>query len=292
VLLIALGLHTCSSLCTPIELSFQPPFIVTGLANKTTFFVQDSAQQNFVLKYHPRGIKRAIRDALCAWVGKTADIAINEVEIFAQNHPFNEAFSSINPLEQSKNGVTTLHVHVPGIEVKSIKNMHDTIAIKRGLCKEKHLNSLVKYPQLCDIVAFDIFVDNSDRHNRNLFFDEDTEQFYAIDMDHGLNSASRLTITACAYDFDTIATLAYYFVKTTLKKRRLSQEEIGVLTQIRFTLQQLAYLNPPEIIFDEWMATATKAGFVFPQRDRDKIKKYLEYHTHEIERLIALLYTI
>ena len=59
----------------PTQLSFTIPFTITGLANKTTFFLTDAAKNQFVLKYHPRGPKRAIHDALGAYIGKSIGLS-------------------------------------------------------------------------------------------------------------------------------------------------------------------------------------------------------------------------
>ncbi len=280
-----------SLLCIPVNLSFTPPFTITGLANATTFFMHDAAGNQFVLKYHPRGPKRAIHDTLGAQIGKSIGLHINEVEIFSPHDPFNQFFSEINPLQQWQFGVTTLHSRVPGKEVKSIKNINNKICIKRGLYTEKHLDSLIQYMQLCAIVAFDIFIDNTDRHNRNLFFDKKTGHFYAIDMDHAFKAANALACTPYDYDFALLATRAHHFVHT-LRKRKLSSQEIAALKRVQQTLEQLVSLYPPTILFDEWMAIVKKAGVFYNPREQEKIKKYLEYNAQEVNRLISLLNTM
>lgn len=268
-------LHTSFIFCTPTELSFTPPFTVTGLANSTTFFVDDAAHHHFVLKYHPRGPKRAIHDALGAYIGKSIGLNINEVELFA-----------INPIGQSQDGVTTLHTLVPGKAVRNIKAMDKKICIKRGIRKEKTLRNLVEYKQLCDIIAFDIFVDNTDRHNGNLFFNGQTGLFYAIDLDHGFKSAFTLAYTPHEYDFVTVATRTYRFIKTL---KNLSHSEIAALKRVQQTLQSLANLYPSAVLFEEWMLLAQKAHVIYNPREQEKLKKYLEYNAGEVERLIALL---
>jgi len=272
----------------PPQLSFTIPFTIIGQADKTTFFLQDCAHNEFVLKYHPRGPRRAIHDTLGAYIGKSIDLNINEVEIFSPDDPFNQLFNNIKPVSPSHTGITTLHSRVPGKQIKDIKCMNNEIYIKHGLCKEKHLNSIIRYKKLCDIVAFDLFIDNSDRNNRNFFFDETTNEFYAIDMDHGFKSAYALVMTTDDYDFDTLATRAYDFIKK-LKKRLLSSQEIKALKRVKHTLETLIRLNSPETIFTQWMETADKADYVYTPREQEKIKKYLEYHLTEANRLIALL---
>jgi hypothetical protein len=289
--LILLFYTTHSLLCSPTQLSFQAPFTITGLANATTFFMHDAVSNQFVLKYHPRGPKRAIHDTLGAYIGKSIGLHINEVEIFSPHDPFNQFFSKINPLQPSQCDITTLHSRVPGTEVKSIKDINCKICIKRGLYKEKHLKSLTTYMQLCDIVAFDIFIDNTDRHNRNLFFDKKTKQFYAIDMDHGFKGANTLANTPDDYDFPLLATRAQHFI-CTLRKRKLSFQEIAALNRILRTLQKLITLFPPHILFEEWMSLAKKAEIHYNLREQEKIKKYLEYNAQEVCCLISLLETI
>ena len=271
-----------------MQLSFTPPFTITGSATQTAFFLHDSDNNEFVLKYHPRGIKRAIHDTLGAYIGKSIGIHINAVEIFSPHDPFTAQFQHINPLPPSHFGVITLHSRVPGIQVKHIKHLNAEIYIKRGLCKEKHLQNVTHYIQLCDIVAFDIFIDNTDRHNRNIFFDVATDLFYAIDMDHGFKSANALIDIPGDYDFDTLATRAYDFFAS-FKKGALSKQEVKALKRVKQTLQKLAQLYPPAALFDEWMAVAHKADYIYKPREQRKIRKYLEHNTRQVERLIGLL---
>lgn len=272
----------------PTQLSFTLPFTITGYTAKKTFFLSDHNDNQFVLKYHPRGPKRAIHDTLGAYIGKSIGLNINEVEVFAADDQFNELFEHINPLEASQVGITTLHIRVPGKSVREYKNMNENIYIKKGLCRERHMQSLLKYPQLCKIVAFDIFVDNNDRHNGNIFFDMATQKFHAIDMDHAFKSAYALIYTDHEYCFDTLASRAYDFIKT-IKKRGLSSQEIKNLTTIECTLQKLVELYPAHILFDEWMKIAEKGHVDYSPREKKKIKKYLEYHIHEVKKLIDLL---
>lgn len=275
---ISLFYITFPLLCPPTQLLFTPPFTLISLINETTFFIQDALQRNFVLKYHPRGAKRAIHDALGAFIGKSIGININEVEIFSATYPF----------ETSQIGVSTLHLCVPGIAIREMKHMNKKICIKRGIRKEKTLENITAYKELCDIVAFDIFIDNTDRHNGNLFFDKETGHFYAIDMDHGFKSAFTLAYTPHDYDFNTVATRTYRFIKT-LKKEKLSNQTITALKKMQQILLLLNDLYPPTIMFKEWMLLAQKAHVIYNQREQEKIKKYLEYNTCEMRRLIDLL---
>lgn len=272
----------------PTQLSFMPPFVITGYTAKKTFFLADQNSNEFVLKYHPRGPKRAIHDTLGAAIGKSIGLNINEVEVFSADDQFNELFTHINPLESSQIGITTLHVRVPGKSVREYKKMNESIYIKKGLCRERHLQSLLKYPQLCAVVAFDIFIDNNDRHNGNIFFDMKTQKFYAIDMDHAFKSAYALIYTDHDYCFDTLASRAYDFIKT-IKKRGLSAQEVKILSKIERTLQKLVALYSPDILFDEWMKIAEKGCIDYSPREKKKIRKYLEYHIHEVKKLIDLL---
>ena len=272
----------------PTHLSFTIPFTIDGPADRTTFFLTDAAGKQFVLKYHPRGPRRAVHETLGAYIGKSIDLHINEVEIFAPHHSFNTLFSEINPMNSSQNGITTLHSRVPGQAVRTIKKMNAEICLKCGIRKEKTVENIIQYKELGDIIAFDIFIDNTDRHNGNIFFDKKTGHFYAIDMDHGFKSAVTLVYTPHDYDFDTVATRTYKYIKT-LKKSRLSAAHIQALKQVERTLRKLATLYPPAILFAEWMLLAEKASVFYTVRDQEKIKKYLTYHAHAVQHLITLL---
>lgn len=279
----------CFSLCSPITIPFTRPFTIIGNATQTAFFVRDALGNNFVIKYHPRGPRRAIHDTLGAYIGKSINLNINTVEIFSPHDNFCKQLSTINPLRPSQYGVITLHTLVSGIQIKHIKHMNNEIWIKKGLYKEKQLKCICAYPHLCKIVAFDIFTDNTDRHNRNIFFDQKTEQFYLIDMDHGFQSVHGLVDSSFDAHINTLATRTYNFLKDLKKNKKLSYQETKALKKIGKTLQQLATLNPPELIFEEWMELAAKADFTYSLREQRKIRKYLEYNAQQIERLIDLL---
>src|ERR1700733_14215386 len=100
------------------QLFFTPPFTIIAAATDTAFFIEDSAHNKFVLKYHPRGPKRPIHEKLGVLVGMSINININEVEIFSPQDPFNTLFDAINCSIPPHSGITTLHSYVPGIAVK------------------------------------------------------------------------------------------------------------------------------------------------------------------------------
>jgi hypothetical protein len=273
----------------PTQLPFTPPLTVTGNIDKTTFFLQDANQHEFVLKYHPRGPQRAIHDTLGAYIGASINLRINKVEIFSQTNPCYTNFLLINLSAPLHKSITTLHTRVPGNAIRSDKKRDEEIYIKKGLCKEKHLQTLCEHKELCDIVAFDIFIDNMDRHNGNLFFDPKTGHFYAIDMDHAFNAAYALPYTIKEYSFITLATRAYEFISM-LKK--LSPDETKVLRRLAHILKKLSALYNAESLFIEWMHIAEKAHFSYSPRQQAKIRKYLKYHLSHVKRLIELIETI
>src|SRR5579863_4095121 len=151
--------------------------------------VTDTNNNKFILKYHWH--PTAIREAVSTEIGK--DVCnINRIKIFPPHD------ASISSVDRMPNDIKTLHIYVPGKEVGEVINDHrrkntehhickNEFSIEYGLKDKETLEILTKHKDLAPIVALDIYVNNHDRHNGNIFYDEQSNHFYAIDMDRAFS---------------------------------------------------------------------------------------------------------
>jgi len=132
----------------------------------------------------------------------------------------------------------------------------------RGLQKEM-INDMARHPDLPILVAFDTFTGHNDRHPENLFYDEKSDHYFAIDLESGF--------------YNNIAEHAHALFEQMIKdkkqkeekeeeeekkekKANLSTEEINALTAYQSTLKTLIPIYPPEIIFSKIAQSRIEAG--------------------------------
>jgi hypothetical protein len=244
-------------------------------------FLQDADQKEFILKSH-YGDHGPVREKLGTKIAKSAHINVNDVEIFPRGI---EGFSSIP---------TTLHTRVPGIQVSDIFELYRTVRIKEGLAKKCNLESIVKHPKLAPIVAVNLFINNPDCHNGNLFFDNQSQEFHLIDLNHAFDCYSSAFVchTDPAYILppDLLATQACDFLEN-LKEKDLSPEKIHALSSVAKTLEKLIIQYHPTQLCNDWRNVLQKNRF-YDEVEQERTDIMLEYNYHENKRLLSQLKTI
>jgi hypothetical protein len=254
-------------------------------------FLHDSMGQQFVLKCNVSA-EGAIHEALGAYIGSSVGIHINKVKIIP---PYVPCVGRKDP-----SLIATLHTCVPGVEVANIPTMNTNIDIYNGLVEDKNLACLCEHDELCDIVALDIFLDNFDRHNYNLFFDQKNKHFHAIDMDMIFSNVSHICLgneslsilDASMNDLlfhDSIATDAEKFLERFPKKRKLSPKEVRALKRIAATLTNLVNTFPPKKIYNVWMKCANDARYVYTENKKQCIQIILLYNSYIVTRFLRVL---
>lgn len=299
------------------KLEYTLPFTKTGEAKVSVVYLKDAAGNNFVLKNH-YSPKYAIHETIATQVGESVGININHLEIFSKE---NLSFDKYVGNKYVKKGIKTLHTHMPGCVVREEKSMHDKINVYRGLSNYDNLTTLAQFINLCDIVALDIFTNNFDRNNGNIFivqnsrrlctFDTDffidqkmDPEFYAIDMDHAFNNILDLSSdkisSGCELDFilsdDLLATRTYNFLEeqkeihlyvhgSASKEKIFSSAEIKALKRVNKVLGKMMNEYTPEKLYNEWMDIAEKVNYTYTPNKKENIKIALEYNFHECRRL-------
>src|SRR5260221_3930335 len=129
-----------------------------------------------------------IRDALAAYIAKDLGIA-HSVEIISPDNDINGKIYQHCPatLLGIAKGKIIRHLAQDhkffqlSLQQRNLNNLDEKILNK--WLNETIISQITWHKQLPIIIALDLFVCNSDRHRGNLFYDDITDSFCAIDMD-------------------------------------------------------------------------------------------------------------
>ena len=215
-----------------------------------------------------------ILDALAAWIAHPLGIA-HTVEIIPAHKDF--------PGKTNTTRIALLLTIVPGATVRSqLKSKYNALSLKQKKGKdvsgtdkwitEQIVDQMTWHDQLPIIVAFDLFISNTGRHNSNLFYDPSQDSFYLIDMDHcyRLNLPSRAIA-----QFNTMM----------LRQKIFTQKEVKALKIMKQTLQLLCSKYSAQEIVD-------KLYFFFRQgcMQDDYCLKYVKKKIKKRKRNIQMSY--
>ncbi len=247
---------------------FTPPLRQIKYINRI-MFVEDAQGNQFILKY-PRNPNCAVNDALGAAVGKFIGTNINDVKIFPPQS------TSVSSVDKFPNKIKTLHTLVPGNEVRRMRDALGYFSIKTGLTKKAKLRRIIKHKDLCKIIALDIFLNNGDRHNGNIFYDKDNDRFYAIDMDAIFRKKRLLAIKAAKFIQE-------------LDKKKLSSQEKTALKNLSKTLRALMTQYTPKSLCALKQSLATTAGHEYSISEQKAFRKLVELNFKKLQHLQKLL---
>jgi len=220
-----------------------------------------------------------VRDAVTAYIAETFDIA-HKVDVIPAHKDF--------PGKVRKDWPATIHTIAPG---KMIKKLDDSIFKKMNIkqadigFRRDMLTWMAMHPQLIQVVALDTFVCNHDRHRGNLFYDEKTGLFCAIDMDSAYKY--NLAELACQNFIKMIKTNLF-----PLKKR-----ELRALIAYRNALITLVEKHHPENTIIVYNNFAKKAGFskgndLYTEKIRlelERNRQMIEDSYENIKKLVHIL---
>lgn len=267
----------------------EPLFLDTDRLPLVSFnkvaFLKDGHKHSFIIKCYADP-EQAIHEALGAYVGASVGIRINKVRIIPPH---------VHCVGKDDGCVATIHTCVPGKEVCNIANICEKADIYGGLRCFAHLQSITENDELCSIVALDIYLDNYDRHQGNLFFDTQTAHFYAIDMDRVFssvywfnNNASASAITWDLKSISHLATDSYDFL-VRLNSEQLSPKEVTALSHVRDWLNKLTDKYSANSLYDLWMKCAHDAVYTYSSVKKQYIRAIVDYNCCQVERVVAQL---
>lgn len=251
----------CVAFIAQAKLEFVEPLVLTDHLANHVKRVEDANKAQFIAKYH-FNTEQAIAEALSTQIGIATGLNINDVDFIDIGEDiFGGAHKSV-----------TLHSIVPGHEVYRQAVDH-AVSIRGGLMRDRNFQSLMAFKTLCPIVALDIFTDNHDRHNGNLFFDELSQQFHAIDMDYAFCKITGATLSFVPVDQrDSMALNTYTFLKKYQgSAKKLSENEREVLQEIKCILEKMLAAYSPKKLYDEWMELASRINRVYTPKEKIRI---------------------
>jgi hypothetical protein len=300
-LLLATSLHAADFFTGPLTKISELGY------GKDVFLVKDAQGKKYILKYNTKSswdapnTEPSIHETLGAKIGMDVGININNVQLIPA------CDTSLQSVDINPYVTKTLHTVVPGKEVD-----HSTLPYHVNIQLSAHnatqnLQSLTRHRNLCQIAALDLFTCNWDRHNGNLFFDEATNQFYAIDMDwifnqiYNFSNNTQDTTDKTMYSFVTdiiqsfqhkpfecrvLATEIYQLLHN-VKPQELTEQERNALKEIADVLKKLQAMYTPRKLFNEWMNIAQQANYTYSLQKQQYIRYLIAYNYCEITKVLA-----
>jgi hypothetical protein len=196
-------------------------------------FIMDGEHNLFLVKQttykEASGALLAVRDMLGADIAQRSGISANHVQLIPGNISF--------PGKLRHGIAATVHLLVPGYPLSKKSGLFIQQPLKSYISKKLWgisfpvVQSMATHPDLAQITALDTFIGNAARRNNSYFYDEETDRFFAIDLESGFKNP--------------LADLACIFFKKLIgdKKLVLTDQEVAGLVMYRDTLITLINNN-------------------------------------------------
>ncbi len=223
-------------------------------------------------------IKSVIRDALAAYIAKELNIA-HSVEIISPDDDipgkiYDHCPATLLTIARGKiiRHLAEDHKYFQlSLQQRNIYNFNEKIINK--WFDEAIISQITWHKQLPVIIALDLFICNNDRHRGNLFYDDQTDSFCAIDMDNIYRR--NLPEFAC----QNLEKMIYVDHKKFTKKERRA------LRKLRNTLEFLLQNYTPDKIIAHLYQFAQQAGYVDDGSEvNNSITKNIALHKDIIKR--------
>lgn len=243
-----------SMLCKIYYTGKENVILTGGFESKNSFISYVTINgSHYIVKQKKKSTKKIafVRDALAAYIAQDLGVA-HEVQIV----------SAIDDIagKMYRDVPATLHTRADGKMVSDLRgNKYFDLALKQRSPEEDPLanrwltetiiHQMTWHKQLPIIIALDLFISNTDRHRGNLFYDEKTDRFCAIDMDN----IYRRDLPALACEKLDLMVNVY--------QKKFTQEEIKALKSVRDTLQLLLKKHAPAKTIAQLHLFAKQAGY-------------------------------
>lgn len=235
--------------------------------------LQDDNGKKFVVKQETRDVLTwhlsAARDKLGALVARSIYVLANRVEIIPSYATF--------PGKRSLQHPATLHEFVPGIQIaflperlarfqKSIQQFKKPSMPedKWGLT-EIVIGNMSCHEDLPRMVALDTFLANADRNDKNYFYDEESNHFFAIDFESSFQK--NIACYACGCIQSIIK------AKEPINSIRIMRG----LKRYRNVLNELIRLYTPDDLHEKLVQFALEGGILSRALKTDVEKKLERY---------------
>jgi len=183
-----------------------------------------------VKQYHAADrIFLSLKEVLISGIAESADVPVNCVRLISEETFF--------PGKCYNKRMATLHTFTPGKSLRSSGN-YPGIDIKQ-FSKEKKLFGITKNivdhmslsPNLAKIVALDTFTGSTNHSRGNIFFDQESNDFFGIDLKRAF--------------LQNLSRLAYENIKKMYATKSFTSRQIDTLKIYCDTLKKLITKNPP-----------------------------------------------
>ncbi len=215
-------------------------------------FIMDEAKNVFLIKqarnHTRRGPSMVILEMLSAYIAELHDIPANRVRIV----PAGYAIPGKLYVEQP----ATLHTLVPGKILNKLSGINKLFIQqpwRKDFPKEqpgltyRAIHGMSLHQDLPLIVALDTFIGNGARRRDSLFYDKESDKFWAIDLESSFQT--------------NLCKLACNCIRTMLKDQtKLTSRELNGLIIYRDTLKKLVKHHPPGELYKKMDEFALQAG--------------------------------
>lgn len=257
-------------------------FLEGGFESKNAFinYVVINGQRYIVKqkKECAQTIISVIRDALAAYIAKELGIA-HSVEIISPDDDISGKIYQHCPatLLSIAAGKIIRHLAEDHKYFRLSLQQRDPVGLDEKILNkwldETIIFQITWHKQLPIIVALDLFVCNTDRHRGNLFYDDKTDSFCAIDMDNIYRR--NLPEFAC----QNLEKMMY------VDNKKFTKKEIRALKRMKKTLEFLLQKYTPDKIIAQLYTFAQQAGYVNDGSEVNKsVTKKIELHKDIIKQ--------
>ncbi len=248
----------------------------------------DEDSNKFILKQKLNLLLSHVLEKLAADIACSVGIPANWVELIPCNVPFIGKKKIHKP--------ATLHTFVPGVLVNKVPKTRSRYAVSLRLVEKAMqegriveeifgitrdvIRNMSVHPDLPKIVALDTFLANHDRHRGNLFYDEETDHFYVIDLESSFKK--------------NLAQHIYKYFAAVVSEETIvfSAEEVKGLVIYRDMLKQLIDKYSPDYINKRMDKLIRKAGIACTKLDlitKSKYQQSVKKNYASCEKIVEIL---
>ena len=174
-----------------------------------------------------------VHEVVASFVAESIRLPINKVRLIPAYIPF--------PGKLFLDKLATIHTFAEGKQIKYLKKPYEDLILKQG--QKKIIWGLTKtiiermsiHPDLAKITALDVFIGNYDRSGSNLFYDQQMDRFFGIDLER-------------SFYVDLAQYACNNFKKMINDGITFTKQEIYGIKIFKETIEQLYENNPPEKI--------------------------------------------
>ena len=171
----------------------------------------------------------SLKEVLISRIAESVGIPVNCVRLIPAETPF--------PCKLYKKRIATLHTFIPGkslrnsgkypeVDIKQFTRGSKILGITSGIIDDMSLSA-----NLAQIVALDTFTGSTNHSRGNIYFDEESNDFYGIDLKKAF--LENLSRSACEN------------IKKMATGKKFTSRQIDALKIYHDTLKELIAKNPP-----------------------------------------------